>query len=59
EKPVGTVWIGFAHCIFGDLELVAEKSHFHGAKDMARLRSANYALGMLRRALLKYNRDEM
>jgi PncC family amidohydrolase len=49
EKPVGTVWFG----VYSPLGLEAHHRRFHGGRRFVKRRTAQHALILLRRALLK------
>jgi nicotinamide-nucleotide amidase len=52
DKPVGTVWIGFARRPGGDIQSRAERFQFRGVRETIRERTAKAALNVLRLELL-------
>lgn len=51
EKPVGTVWFGWARRVADDIATVAEKHCFDGDRGAVRLRTVEVALRGLRESL--------
>ena len=49
EKPVGTVFISFAH----KRQVITQKCSFHGDREQIKFMTAQYALDIVRRQLIE------
>ncbi|MDX7990154.1 nicotinamide-nucleotide amidase [Xenorhabdus littoralis] len=53
EKPVGTVWFGFAFQVEADIQTVTYCQHFSGNRDAVRLQSVIFSLKILLEEIIK------